>query len=60
MRSEPLVLAALKGAGVVAALVVLVDSLLGCLRTLAQFVNLRTGLLLARLCPHRGIPVSVF
>jgi hypothetical protein len=47
MRSEPLALAALKGAAVIAALIVLLDSLLGLVTTLGQFDDLRTGLLLA-------------
>src|SRR5512147_1703843 len=47
MRTEPVVRAALKGAAVVTALVVLADMLLGCLATLAQFEDLRTGLLIA-------------
>jgi hypothetical protein len=47
MRSEPLALAALKGAAVIAALVVLVDGLLGCLTILGQFDDIRTGLLIA-------------
>jgi hypothetical protein len=47
MRSEPLVVAALKGAAVLAALILVVDSLLGCLTTLALFIELRTGLLIA-------------
>jgi hypothetical protein len=47
MRSEPLVLAALKGAAVLAALVVLADALLGCWTVLSQFDDLRTGLLIA-------------
>ncbi len=47
MRSEPLVLAALKGAAALAALVVLGDGLLGCWTILLQFDDLRTGLLIA-------------
>ena len=47
MRSDPTVVAALKGAAVVAALVVLVDMLLGCLTTLARFERVGAGLLVA-------------
>ena len=47
MRSEPVVLAALKGTAILVALIVVVDGLLGCGAILAQFDDPRTGLLIA-------------